>query len=90
MRPTLLKPGMTVVVDDGHAADFMVFVRRDRQPCRPALNWFQCDAYRGINGAGDRGLCTMSDYRVSRFVTHQPLPSPILERGISTHQTSPA
>lgn len=64
MRPTLLKPGRKVKCS-GHV---MTFLRRDRQPCRPAVNWFQCDAYRGINGPDDDGRCTMSDYAVSRNV----------------------
>lgn len=69
MKPTLLKPGRKVLVSGilGHAQ--MTFVRRDRACCgQPAVNVFQCDEFRGLNGPEDKGLCTMSDYRVSRFV----------------------
>jgi hypothetical protein len=69
MRPTLLRPNQRVAVDDGFGQRReMVFLRRDRQPCRPAVNYFQCDAFIGLYGAGDKGVCTMTDYRVSRFV----------------------
>jgi len=69
MRPTLLKPGRLVKCE----GRVMTFLRRETQPCRPAVNWFQCDAYRGLDGAGDDGRCTMSDYRVSRLV--EPIPN---------------
>lgn len=71
MKPTLLKPGRKVLVNDGFGLPHaMTFVRRERAQCgRPAENFFQCDAYRGLNGPTDGGLCTISDYRVARFVT---------------------
>jgi hypothetical protein len=73
MRPTLLKPGMTVLSEGvfGPPRE-MLFLRRERQPCRAALNYFRCDAYRGINGPTDDGTVTMTDYRVSRFVSVKP------------------
>ena len=64
MRPTLLKAGCQVTCE----GRVMTFLRRDTQPFHPAVNWFQCDDYRGLNGPTDDGRCTMSDYRVSRLV----------------------
>lgn len=75
MRPTLLKAGDQVRVD----GRVMTFLRRDRQPCRSAVNWFQCEAYRGLNGPSDDGRCTMTDYAVSRHcerVAVQPKAQP--------------
>lgn len=69
MKPTALKPAMRVILDGGHGALEMVFVRRDRQPCRAAVNYFRCERFRGLYGPADDGLCTVSDYRVSRFVS---------------------
>jgi hypothetical protein len=69
MRPTLLKPGQQVVCD----GRMMLFVRRDKGYCaRPGVNVFRCDDYRGLNGPADDGTCTMTDYRVSRFVNPKP------------------
>lgn len=68
MRPTLLKPGMKVVVKDCFEDREMTFLRRERQPCRAAVNYFQCDAYRSLYGVADQGICTITDYRISRFV----------------------
>lgn len=66
MKPTLLKPGRQVVCD----GNVMTFVRREKSYCgRSALNYFQCDAFRGLNGPSDTGVCTMNDQRVSRYVT---------------------
>lgn len=67
MRPTLLKPGRKVTCDGRP----MTFVRREKNFPQPAVNVFQCDAYRGLNGPDDQGLCTMNDYRVSRRVRLQ-------------------
>jgi hypothetical protein len=65
----LLKPGRKVLVAGIGSPQPMTFVRRDRACCgQPAVNVFQCDEYRGLNGPEDKGICTMSDYRVSRFV----------------------
>lgn len=70
MKPTLLIPGRVYSVGGIGGARVMTFVRRDRSSCgRPAVNTFQCDAYRGLNGPSDAGLCTMTDHRVARFVT---------------------
>lgn len=55
----------------GHA---MTFVRRDKAVCgQAAVNWFQCDAYRGMFGPSDDGRCTMTDARVVKNVTPYPL-----------------
>jgi hypothetical protein len=65
MRPTLLKPGMVVDVNGRR----MTFLRREKPYCgRGALSWFQCDAYRGINGPNDDGKCTMTDHYVVKNV----------------------
>ncbi len=65
MKPTLLVPGRYYACD----GRLMVFVRRDRQSTvAPAVNWFQCEAYRGLNGPADDGKCSMNDARVVRHV----------------------
>jgi hypothetical protein len=65
MKPTLLRPGDRVNCD-GRA---MEFVKRTPAQCgRSAINVFRCQAYVGLNGTGDTGLCEMSDHRVSRMV----------------------
>lgn len=57
MKAKFLKPGAIVNV----GGRMMTFLRRERQIGRQALNWFQCDAYRGLNGPDDVGLCHMTD-----------------------------
>ena len=65
MKPTLLKPGRQVRSD----GCVMTFVRRERAQCgQAALNVFQCEDYRGLNGPEDAGVCTMTDARVARHV----------------------
>jgi hypothetical protein len=70
MKPTLLKPGMQVLMFDTFGAPQpMVFVRRDKAQCgHSAQSWFQCEAYRGLDGPKDIGLCYMGDGRVARYV----------------------
>lgn len=47
----------------------MEFVRRDKNTRgQGAINIFRCDAYRGLYGPDDDGKCTVTDFRVSRFV----------------------
>lgn len=65
MRPTSLKPGDKVRC----GSNVLTFLRRERLDCRPAVNWFQCDAYRGLDGPTDDGRCTMNDARVIRHCT---------------------
>lgn len=47
------------------------FIRRDRQPCRSAVNIFQCDDYRGLNGPDDKGITHLTDYQVTKII--QPI-----------------
>ena len=73
MRPTTLIPGRQY-----HSAGIFgapktyTFVRRDRQPCRPAINIFQCDDYRGMNGPNDAGITHLTDYQVRINITPKP------------------
>ena len=63
MKPTSLHPGTAVVIEGRR----MTFIRRDRDT-RPPQNVFQCNDFIGLDGAEDNGLCTVTDYRVSRFM----------------------
>ena len=63
MKPTSLHPGIAVVIGER----LMTFIRRDRD-ARPPQNVFQCMDFVGLDGAGDNGLCTVTDYRVSRLM----------------------
>jgi hypothetical protein len=70
MRPTLLRPGAKVSVKGiGRFNNEMTFVERFRDAGNRPVNVFQCAAFVGLNGPGDKGLCEISDYRVSREVT---------------------
>lgn len=64
MKPTSLKPGDQVICSGRR----MEFIRRDRQPCRAAVNVLRCDDYRGLNGPADDGTCHMTDHYLSRNV----------------------
>ncbi len=64
MKPTLLVPGRDYACD----GRLMTFVRRDKGFPQPAVNVFQCEDYRGLNGPTDDGKCTMNDARVVRHV----------------------
>ena len=65
MRPTLLRPGMKVVC----GGRVMTFLRREKSRLPGnAINWFQCDDFRGLDGPTDEGTCTMNDARVARWV----------------------
>jgi hypothetical protein len=60
MKPTYLKPGDLVIM---HGRK-MVFLRRDKEGAADHRNVFQCGDFAGLDGAGDRGLCTSSDFTV--------------------------
>jgi hypothetical protein len=68
MRPTSLKPGDKVRFDGINRV--LVFVKRvpGRGPT-PAKNIFRCDAWRGLEGPNDPGLCEASDHDVIRRAT---------------------
>lgn len=65
MRPTTLIPGRYYHSVFLASEKLYKFVRRDRQPCRPAVNIFQCDEYRGLTGPDDNGMVHLTDYQVS-------------------------
>jgi len=71
VKPSTLKPGQKVVVDSGIGAPReMTFVKRHPgRGYQAALNVFQCDAYRGLDGAGDDGRCHMSDSYAARHIS---------------------
>ena len=62
MSVTSLKPGDKVMFDGRP----MTFIRRDRwsREC-----FFQCDDFIGVNGPGDKGICTTTDHRVNKLCT---------------------
>jgi hypothetical protein len=65
MKPTSLAPGDRVT----NGSYVLTFIERVRNFPRPAVNVFQCDAFRGLNGPGDTGISHASDYYVSRRMT---------------------
>ncbi len=68
MRPTSLKPGDKVRF--AGIDRVLVFVKRTPgNGPTPAKNIFRCDAWRGLDGPNDPGLCEVSDYEVARRAT---------------------
>lgn len=45
---------------------FKARLRHGRETNGPTVNLFQCDDYRGLDGPGDKGLCTLSDHNVAK------------------------
>lgn len=70
MHPAKLKPGDKVMVACIGAVTTRTayFVRREpaRGKGRPAKNWLRFPDFAGLDGPQDEGLCTMSDYELSR------------------------
>lgn len=65
MKPNALRPGETVQMEG--IKHPLVFVRRQpRNGPIPPVNVFRCEAWAGQNGPDDAGICTLSDYEVSR------------------------
>lgn len=74
MRPTLLVAGREYQSRGAFTSAYpYTFVRRERQPCRAAINIFRCEAFRGLNGPTDDGTVHMTDYEVSRKIIPMPL-----------------
>lgn len=62
MKASILRPGDQVRI----GSRTMVFQRREKRHCQPALNIFLCADYQGLYGPNDKGTVTMNDRYFSR------------------------
>lgn len=73
MKPTLLKPGMRVLIQSHCATGERyhgTFIRRTpRQYGRPARSIVHVDEFIGLNSSNDLGETNYSDYDISRRVS---------------------
>jgi hypothetical protein len=60
MKARFLKPGQVVTIH-GRPMTFVKRLRAGKEIAGRTENVFICEAYRGLNGPGDDGRCTMSD-----------------------------
>ena len=71
MKPTFLHRGDRVLVR-GKAMTFVHRIPAWKTQLHQAINVFRCEAYVGLNGPQDTGLCELTDSRVSRDVQRVP------------------
>ncbi len=64
VRAKYLRRGRPISFD-GKTMVFLARLRKGKEVSGPTVNVLQCDAYRGLDGRNDIGLCHVSDRQIA-------------------------